>query len=581
MFGSGTLDTVIGLVFVFLLVSMLVTIANEIIAAAFSSRAFWLRYGIERLLGSAWAQKMYEHPLVKNTTKSGDIGKKGRGGPSYIPSRTFANLLLEFVQQNSQSMAQCRESFEAVLQAGAAGDATVESLKAQLAAIAPELRQLGPLGTAAVLDLTRRLEAPAGPATHQWLNDLELRITQLSALQRPQFTPLLATLTTLVDDGRNAAVGIDDLRARFDQAVNGLVAGPATLALAEELRALGQRLRGPYTVADAQADILWFIDGMSSRYLRQMIAEVPEENIRKLLLTLFDDAKHDVDKFKENIEAWFNNGMDRVNGWYKRKSQWVLGGLGLGIAVLMNVDTVLIFRHLQSNPVAREALVGQAMAFTQANQGLPRADPKPGETTVISGEKFQGTITIPALDTKQDVLIETEHPAVRVLTPNVEAGPKATQVTFQAATEFTDAQSKAVITAKTGEKKVKVGEFQLTLEPSLPAQFRAIQANANALAIPIGWVEKGTEQEEKYGQIYPRFNQAWDRFTQHILGWLLTALAATLGAPFWFDTLNRIIAIRSSGKAPEEKPKAPREVSTPVEPGQSHREADRLNHRGD
>jgi hypothetical protein len=33
----------------------------------------------------------------------------------------------------------------------------------------------------------------------------------------------------------------------------------------------------------------------------------------------------------------------------------------------------------------------------------------------------------------------------------------------------------------------------------------------------------------------------------------VTALAASLGAPFWFDTLNRFINIRENGCAPEEK----------------------------
>lgn len=38
------------------------------------------------------------------------------------------------------------------------------------------------------------------------------------------------------------------------------------------------------------------------------------------------------------------------------------------------------------------------------------------------------------------------------------------------------------------------------------------------------------------------------------VGWLLTALAATLGAPFWFDVLNRIIVIRSTVKPREKSP---------------------------
>ncbi|WP_130907540.1 hypothetical protein [Pseudomonas sp. Sample_16] len=69
MFGSGILDTVIGLIFIFLLVSMLVTIINEMIAAALMSRAKWLRLGIDRLIGSEWMEKVYAHPLIEGTAR--------------------------------------------------------------------------------------------------------------------------------------------------------------------------------------------------------------------------------------------------------------------------------------------------------------------------------------------------------------------------------------------------------------------------------------------------------------------------------------------------------------------------------
>ena len=38
---------------------------------------------------------------------------------------------------------------------------------------------------------------------------------------------------------------------------------------------------------------------------------------------------------------------------------------------------------------------------------------------------------------------------------------------------------------------------------------------------------------------------------QRVLGWILTAIAVSLGSPFWFDTLNRFINIRNAGKPPE------------------------------
>ncbi len=40
-----------------------------------------------------------------------------------------------------------------------------------------------------------------------------------------------------------------------------------------------------------------------------------------------------------------------------------------------------------------------------------------------------------------------------------------------------------------------------------------------------------------------------------IPGWLITALAISLGSPFWFDLLNRLINLRNAGKRPENKQK--------------------------
>ncbi len=42
---------------------------------------------------------------------------------------------------------------------------------------------------------------------------------------------------------------------------------------------------------------------------------------------------------------------------------------------------------------------------------------------------------------------------------------------------------------------------------------------------------------------------------QHLAGWILSAIAVSLGAPFWFDTLNRFTNIRSTGKSPAKKAK--------------------------
>jgi hypothetical protein len=45
----------------------------------------------------------------------------------------------------------------------------------------------------------------------------------------------------------------------------------------------------------------------------------------------------------------------------------------------------------------------------------------------------------------------------------------------------------------------------------------------------------------------------WSIVPDHLIGWFMTGVAASLGAPFWFDTLNRFMNIRAAGTAPNEK----------------------------
>lgn len=92
MFGSPILDVAIGMVFVYLLLSLICSAANEVIEAKLKNRAKSLELGIRNLLGDkGLADKLYAHDLI-----SGLFSDK-QGKPSYIPSRTFALALLNTV----------------------------------------------------------------------------------------------------------------------------------------------------------------------------------------------------------------------------------------------------------------------------------------------------------------------------------------------------------------------------------------------------------------------------------------------------------------------------------------------------
>jgi hypothetical protein len=89
MFGSTVIDVGIGLVLVYLVLSLACTSLNELLASVFSVRARMLRTGIERLLAqdAAAIQTFYKHPLVKSVAPNGFA--------SYMSGTIFAAAVLD------------------------------------------------------------------------------------------------------------------------------------------------------------------------------------------------------------------------------------------------------------------------------------------------------------------------------------------------------------------------------------------------------------------------------------------------------------------------------------------------------
>ncbi len=94
----------------------------------------------------------------------------------------------------------------------------------------------------------------------------------------------------------------------------------------------------------------------------------------------------------------------------------------------------------------------------------------------------------------------------------------------------------------------------MTLQQHLDQTTKAFDG-VKSLGLPIGWPAGPPDPVggEKYST-YQRFLLAVGWVFSNpsmILGWLFTAIAISLGAPFWFDTLNKIMVIRSTIKPTE------------------------------
>lgn len=190
---------------------------------------------------------------------------------------------------------------------------------------------------------------------------------------------------------------------------------------------------------------------LSLAALRETASKIPSERLRTVFTAALDDAGQDVAALRANLEDWFNGSMDRVSGWYKRRTQGILLCIGLAGAILFNIDPLTIGDKLWHNEALRGAFVEYAGSLNSVEAAANGAD----------------AAAVPTLAAMRDQL--------------------------------------------------------------------------NAIEAPIGW--SPAPQGDKW--------TVWT-WVFAVFGWAITALATMLGAPFWFDILNKFMVIRSTVK-PHEK----------------------------
>jgi hypothetical protein len=381
------LEVAIGLAFLYLILSLIISRINEAVAAVLEWRANTLEMGLRQLLmgqvdkrkasdiagealadaadGLALGKQLLDlselkHPLLEHLYPPKLFGR-GTRRPSYLDPKAFSRAMLDILAPERPAISdavQLTDKLRLHLEDLASQEATAARLKG--------------------------LMPPAGQA--------------LSDQEREQFQQELDRLV-LTDDQKQP------LRDMLFQ----LSIGPnAPLAqMADTINKLG------------------------------------EHPVRKPLTAMIEDAAGSLDQFRLNLEDWFNQAMERVSGFYKRKVQIALLVYALVLATLLNVDTVALGRTLWTNGVLRQAVV--AAAGQQGNQ-----------------------------------------------TPNDVAG---------AIRKVTD------------------------------------------LNLPLGWASAPAGDPSRR----PTALAGW---LLKLLGLLLTVIALSLGSEFWFQLLNKLINLRSTGPPP-------------------------------
>lgn len=270
-------------------------------------------------------------------------------------------------------------------------------------------------------------------------------------------------------------------------------------------------------------DTVYKIDTDTLRYLRLLMVEAPEN----------------IEKFRNTLEHWYNITMDRVSGWYKQQTQVILFAIGLIIAVVFNVDTITLTSILARDKTARESLVQLAISSTAKYDTLTqRVHAFHRERPRLMAARKEGPDSGQVAEEKPDTVIQS----VQLNDPQLD----------KAYSEVLDDidQANHVIGLGWSYKRIDTGanRYSKMIDSishcDIPDDQR--QNMINAIKSSKDYKTAGVNS---WFQLHPSQDGGFMTF----FGWVLTAFAISLGAPFWFDLLNKVIKMRSTGAKPEEK----------------------------
>jgi hypothetical protein len=101
--------------------------------------------------------------------------------------------------------------------------------------------------------------------------------------------------------------------------------------------------------------------------------EAVPARVRTMLRDALDQAGDRRDRFTSQVERSFDEGMDRVSGWYKRRAAYTALVIAVILVALINVDTFTVGQRLWKDKALRAAVAAQA-----ANTTSSGAQPCPG-----------------------------------------------------------------------------------------------------------------------------------------------------------------------------------------------------------
>ncbi len=514
-------DIAIGLIFIYLILSLLASEIQELISTLLQWRAEHVKKSIEVLFSGstqqtqtkadqtrAIADTLYSHPLIRNLnqeakggwalafrqisqpitsliqkiTKSENVFGKDvvreeqrQSGPSYIPPETFANSMMETLKikdLNRMLIAANLEKFqkkilEDIIRDDLLPNSQLSQQNKQL--ITKELEKLNGK-TSNLPDDQKSWEKTIQDFKDDKLT-LKMCIYSL-ATKLGSFAEESQEVLSMQDPGVHEFISkISKIRREYfgnDIRRQLLMTElkPKITDVIEQVRQKGEMYA---KIQESAKDR----DSQTYKTINSIYNNLPDsvkESLASLAKKIDDKGSETEDELRQlekEIELWFDRSMQRASGVYKRNAKGVAILIGFLIAVGANADTLYIVNSLSSNSVLRS-------------------------TVSLSAER----------------LMDSSFP------------------TTMPASTPTNAEGQTTEVMELNQVKTQIRD--------------ALQD----VSLPIGWnkynLQGQSKQELQIGQVQIPF-------IHRVLGWFISGVAISMGSSFWFDLLSKVINIKNVG----------------------------------
>ena len=222
------------------------------------------------------------------------------------------------------------------------------------------------------------------------------------------------------------------------------------------------------------------------REFEEGLKAMKESHVKGKLEVFLKNSNGNYELLKTQIENWFEEYMERVSGWYRRKTKSRILILSVIATLVLNVDTIDLSERLWGNAVLRESVVAAAEGFAKEYDGNEK-----DSTLEQKIEKIKST-----------------YGAVGML--GLPIG--------------WDRQSERIMELRYQYRNEKV---------------RIWKGERNFAA----WREAQKTRFKFYDSVREVY---WESVSPlKLCGWFFTALAVSFGAPFWFEFLKKLLSVRS------------------------------------